>query len=121
MYSPHLPIQNQTRNETYTTAKIHSQETLRHGGHKEATMSEMGYTIRQQTKAKHLTYVPLISITKKQAHNRTRPTMPTFIAAVASTSRELGIETVKLQEFLTQAYARKLTTTPNSNFLHLMM
>lgn len=34
--------------------------------------------------------------------------MTTFIAAVATTAGELGFETVKLQEFITHAYARKL-------------
>jgi len=34
--------------------------------------------------------------------------MPTFIAAVATTFGELGFETVKLQEFITHAYSRKL-------------
>jgi len=43
-----------------------------------------------------------------QLANQSRPTMPTFIAAVAATSGEVGIETVKLQEFLTMAYAKKL-------------
>merc|ERR1712150_93407 len=44
----------------------------------------------------------------KQTADRSRPTMPTFIAAVATTFGEFGVEMVKLQEFITQAYSRKL-------------
>lgn len=92
----------------HTLAKIQSQEAVRLGEHKDPTINEIGYAVRDQTSAKHLTYAPLIEIARKQAYDQSRPTMPTFIAAVAATSGEVGIETVKLQEFLTMAYAKKL-------------
>jgi len=88
--------------------KIQSQEAVRLGGHEDPTTREIGYAVRDQTSAKHLTYAPLIEITRKQAHSQSRATMPTFIAAAAAISGEMRIGTVKLQEFLVMAYAKKL-------------
>merc|ERR1719273_2411245 len=50
---------------------------------------------------------------KKQALDGTRAKTPTFIAAVAATFGELGVETINLQEFLTNAYAKKLAKEGN--------
>ena len=97
----------------HTQTIIQSHEAVRRGERKDGAVSEVGYAVQKQTKMKHTIYAPLIEIAKKQALDGTRAKTPTFIAAVASTFGELGVETIKLQEFLTNAYARKLAGEGN--------
>ena len=68
-----------------------------------------GHAVLKQTQTKHNTYAPLIAIAEKQFQTRTRMQKPIFWAGVASTYGELGPDTIKLQEWLTSIYGRKLT------------
>ena len=67
-----------------------------------------GNAARQQMKLKHKTYSPLITIAKKQVENGRRHCEPKFWACVATTHWELGLEAIKLQEYLTWNYGKKL-------------
>ena len=67
-----------------------------------------GNAARQQMKLKHKTYAPLITIAKKQVKNGMRHCGPKFGGCVATTHGELGLETIKLQEYLTWNYGKKL-------------
>jgi hypothetical protein len=105
----HPTCQTRIRSEMkHTQAKIHVRESLRLGEENVIPVNEIGCAVRDQTQDKYDTYAPLIDNAKKQANDGMRPSAPTFIAAVASTYGEFGIETTKLQEFLTSAYSRKL-------------
>ena len=67
-----------------------------------------GFAVEAQTEKKHTDYQPLVDVARKQLANGRRTSAPTFYAAVVSTYGELGQETVKLQEWLTSAYGRRL-------------
>jgi len=92
---------------------MQTQEALRGGEQKDVSASDVGYAVQEQTKFKHSTYNPLLAIANHQATNGARAKSPTFIAAVVSTFGEFGLETIKLQEALTNAYARKLSREGN--------
>ena len=66
-----------------------------------------GDASRDQTRFKHKTYSPLIPISKKQTNDGRRMKQPQFLAGVVTTYGELGLETIKLVEFLTWAYGKK--------------
>ena len=65
-----------------------------------------GYAARAQTQLKHRVYGPLITIARKQLYDGRRSREPKFFAAVATTLGEIGLETIKVQEFITWVYAR---------------
>jgi len=105
----HSTCQSRIRQERkHIQEKIQTREAVRCGKPIDITVNEVGFAVREQTKAKHATYTPLMDIAKKQTMNGARTKKPIFMAVVLSTFGEFGLETVKLQEFLTSAYARKL-------------
>ena len=80
----------------------------RTNNHKNQLEGRKGHAVLKQTQAKHDTYAPLIAVAEKQFQTKRRMQKPIFWAAVASTYGELGPETIKLQEWLTSTYGRKL-------------
>ena len=55
---------------------------------------------------KHNVYFPLITVARKQTYDGRRINEPKFLAGVVTTLGEIGLETIKIQEFLTWVYAR---------------
>ena len=68
--------------------------------------------IQDQTARKHITYAPLITLGEKQNIDDKRLGKPRFLTAAMSTSGEMGLETIQIQELLTASYARMLGTQP---------
>jgi len=92
-----------------TQNRITSYELYRKEGKQNLATKTVGHAVKSQTRFKHQTYSPLVTIAQKQKIDGKRTQSPIFIAAVANNLAELGHETVELQEWLTSVYARKLS------------
>ena len=67
-----------------------------------------GKAVEDHQKLKHMTYMPMLSVARKQWKDGKRICMPQFLGSICSTLGEFSPDMVRLQEWLVKAHLRKL-------------
>ncbi len=92
-----------------TKERIASAAEAKEKGKRDPMRHRPGAAVEKAAREKHEKYEPLLNAMRKQVTNRHREAVPKFFGAAMTTHGEFGDDTIRLVEWITRAYGRRIS------------